>query len=628
MVEKLTGKWLDIVIAVVAVAMFAYHMTATQVLLQGPVEHLSTHLSFGLILIFLGMIKNRPKLWPMMLLLILMVLGSAGYIRYNYDALEVRMGVATTADIFVGVAIVAMVYLAVWVSFGVTLAMTGALLYAYIMFGHYLPEPWGHMYFPFARVMNLTVMGVTGAGMFGELLSASANLIYLFMVYGALLTATGAGAGFLELGKIVGRKLRGGPAIAAVVASTLIGMITGSVAANILIAGQVTIPLMKKHGFKAHQAGGIEAAASTGSQIMPPVMGASGFIMATLLGVPYATVMMMAFTPAFLYFLSVGAYVQFMAVREKIPVSADKVNYKDMFVNLPLFLVSLLTIIVLLLLGFSPAFAGFWAIISLVLVSMINKQTRPSLSRLLSGVVQGAKAGGGIAAVSALLGPLVVAVTATGMGMKISSSVEAWSFGSIELALFITFWVSILLGTGLITVAAYVIMAAVVAPALIRLGLEPAQVHFFILYGAVFGYVTPPEAMASLVASRVAGSGFWTTSWVGMRVGMPGLLLPFMIAWSPELLWLPKASKDVFVIVPIFLATIFALVGIAMMFNRAYLAMLNWWQMLIAAVSVFCCMAFLLQRNYLVFFVGTAAFILLTVWQYATKAAENKVAAT
>jgi TRAP transporter 4TM/12TM fusion protein len=271
-----------------------------------------------------------------------------------------------------------------------------------------------------------------------------------------------------------------------VVTSALVGTITGSVGANIATTGSFTIPLMKKAGYKPEEAGAIEAAASTGGQIMPPIMGAAAFAMAGVTGIPYLTIAVVAIIPAIIYFLVLALYAISRAGRRGLTTHVEEVDYKEMLLRSPLFFIPLAAIVFSLMNGKTLMYAAFSGIVSAILLSLIRRQTRGSLAGWIRGFTTGALSGAQIAASVGCIGIILQVITLTGVGIKLPALVEAWSGGNVSLALLIVAVVSIILGCGVSTLAVYLIVAIVAAPVMLNLGIPMLVAHFFIFYFACF----------------------------------------------------------------------------------------------------------------------------------------------
>ncbi|MBW1767410.1 MAG: TRAP transporter fused permease subunit, partial [Deltaproteobacteria bacterium] len=371
---------------------------------------------------------------------------------------------------------------------------------------------------------------------YGMFLHQSATYMIFFVLFGGLLQATGVSESFMELGKAVGTKFRSGPAQTAVISSGLIGMVMGAGVANVAFTGPITIPVMKKAGYTPEQAGAVEAAASAGGQIMPPIMAVAAFLMAGILGISYGKVIYAAAIPAIIYFVSIFWAVHLYALKQGLTtttkVAVDTGIIKRRF---PIFLAPVALIIVLLSMNYSASFAAFWAIITLLVLSCIRKETRLSWGRLIEGFRKGCVAASSLAVAIATIGVITAMIKLTGVGLEIAYTVEEWSMGIPFIAVFICMCVTILLGCGMPIPAAYALVAIVVAPVLTRLGLEGLHVHLFILYFAAFSTLSPPVASAPLMASSISGGSYFRTAIESMRVAAPAFIIPWLFLWNSNM---------------------------------------------------------------------------------------------
>lgn len=528
---------LDLAIAVVAIAMGLYHMINCYYSIVGTIQHRMIHLAFALTLIFLAAIKPKKTAW-VYALLIAASLGAIGYLWLNLERLLFDMGFPLPPDVVVGFLTLFVVFTACWLSFGYILPLMALLLLLYGFLGHYLGGP----VLSTNEIITTVALTFGSYDLWGTILVISANVIFLFVFFGGLLSSLKATDFFVELGKVVGKYSRSGPAMTAVVSSLMMGMTTGQATPNIAVTGAFTIPLMKRVGYKPEVAASIEAAASGGSQIMPPIMGAGAFVMADLLGVPYSTIIMMAAIPGVLYFCSVAFFVHFHAVRSRVQPLPEQVDLPRLIATGPLFIVPIVIILTLFYLGFPAMLAAFWGVGSLVILSFLRKQGRPTLGDLLKGCVVGATTGAKVAVACATLGPIIALVTKTGLGLTVGYSVEAWAHGSLFLGLLILAGAVIILGLEVPTVAAYLIAAMMAIPALVRMGLEPMQAHMFAFYFGAFSALTPPVGMAAIVASRIAGAPYIKTALHSINAAIAGFLIPFVFAYNGALLLLPESS--------------------------------------------------------------------------------------
>ena len=524
---------MDLAIVVVGFAMFLYHMVSTQYLFVSAFGHQDIHLSFVLVLIFLGALAKAETLWQRMLQtgLIVLSLAATCYVFFNLNHLEEVVGFPGRLDVVIGVLLIVLVVEATRQVWGITLPIVATIFVLYFLFGNSLPGVMHHEHFDFNYVVSYLSIGLSG--IYGLFLGISANQVFLFVVFGSLLGIIKINDLFFEMGKGVGRVFQGGPGQTAVVSSALVGMVTGAAVANVAIVGSFTIPFMKRIGYRPEIAAAIEATASTGGQIMPPVMGASAFLMAAFLGVPYATVMVAAIVPAVLYFWCCVLGVQFISVSEGIKAPKEAIDKRMIYRRLPLFLVPLLILIALLAMHYSPSDAAFWTIIVAVALSCIGKETRPGPRELVRCIAGGAVVGAQIGISLAIVGLLAQTMITTGLGDKIAGLVEVFSGGHVLLALILTMAVSIVLGCGIPTSAAYALVAIVVVPGIIRLGVAPLSAHFFAFYFAVISALTPPVALASLAAAGIAKANYYKTSLSAFKLAISGFIIPFLIVYNP-----------------------------------------------------------------------------------------------
>ncbi|UCF57436.1 MAG: TRAP transporter fused permease subunit [Deltaproteobacteria bacterium] len=536
-----SSKVIDIAITLVAMAMVVYHLISTQYLLLGPIEHQNTHLGFSLILVFLSSLKKSRRLWPLTLAFLLCAVLAVTYIQVFYIDLENRMEFPMVWDLVIGALLIVAVLEGTRRALGLVLTAVALFFIAYALFGQYLPRPFG--IFPISVTQLVYELSTGFTGIYGVVLSVSANYIFLFVLLGGILKVAGGPRFFREIGLVVGRMLKGGPAMTAVVGSSLVGSVTGAPSANIAITGSFTIPLMKQSGYRPEQAGAIEAAASTGGQIMPPVMSAAAFLMAGITGISYARVMLAALLPAILYYISIGLYVQLQAMKMNLrPLSGERANLREILLSAPSFIVPLIVIIVLFVIGYTPMYVGFWAVVTSFALGLVRKETRPSLTQWVEGFTSGAVMGAAIGVSCAAIGVMVKVLTMTGLGIRLPAIVEAWSGGNLFLALIMVMFASLILGCGVPTAPAYIMVAIAGAPVLLKLGLTVLQAHFFVFYFAVMSMLTPPVAPAAVVSSSLARTSFMKTAIEEIKPAIAGFLVPFMIIWCPILIMEPQAS--------------------------------------------------------------------------------------
>ena len=517
--------------------MVIYHLVYSQTYLQGVSGHQIFHLGFALILVFLMSIQNSFKHYPLKLAAVLLSAGCFIYLRISYERLELYgMYQATNLDLAAGIVLILLCLEATRQRFGLVLPALALLCIAYTFFGHYLPGPLKTLPMNWDVIVERLSIGFSETGIFGPILRVSAIFMFLFMLFAALVEVCGATEFFNQLGKLIARRFKAGPALAAVLTSGLMGSVTGQAGANVTITGSYTIPAMKQVGYKPYQAGAIEAAASTGGPIIPPVMGVAAFLITAITGISYTKIIAVAAVPALFYILSCALYVQFQAAKMNIVPRVEEVNYRELIFRSPLFLGSLLIIITLFVIGKTALYVSFWACITIIFLSFLRKLTRPSLRELMNGFVRGASLGSSIAVTCATLGIIVATITGTGLGIKLPVAVGNLCGQNLLPLLLMTAVVAIILGIGLPASASYLVVAIVLAPLLIKLGVELLPAHLFAFYFANFSYLTPPVAIAALFGAQLAGASYMRTSIESAKVGVAGFVLPFMIIWSPAFL--------------------------------------------------------------------------------------------
>lgn len=469
---------------------------------------------------------------------ILAVLGMTVnlYLYFNIDAISKRAGVMHLTDYIMGAIAILLVLEAARRCVGKELAILAGLFLLYAYLGPYLPGPLMHRGFGVKRLIDH--MYISAEGIYGIPLGTSASIIFLFILFGAFLAESGLSEFFTNISMAIAGHTIGGPAKVSIIASGFLGMINGSAAANVVTTGAFTIPLMKKTGYHDYFAGAVEAVASTGGQIMPPVMGAAAFIMAEYLGVPYKTIMITAIIPAVLYYVTLWINVHFEAARlglqgvpkSQLPKAGAEFRSRGHLI-IPVFL-----LIALMMMNYTPSYAAFYSIVCLVIVSFFRKQTRMRLKKLIAALQSGAKQSLSVASACAVVGLVVGVVTITGLGLQLANMIIYLSGGVLIFTLVLTMIACIILGMGMPTSAAYIVAATVASPALTKLGVGQMTAHMFVFYFAVLSAITPPVALASYAGAGVANASPSKVGWTAVRLGLLGFIVPFIYVYSPELL--------------------------------------------------------------------------------------------
>lgn len=475
-----------------------------------------------------------PPVWDIVLLAV--TLFAFGYILKNYTVIAKRGGYSLTADLIVaGIALVLIFEGARRACRN--LAVLGLVFLLYNFLGRFLPGDLGHVGFSLKRVLNHMIWG--SQGIFGVGIGVSATYIFLFVLFGAYLKYSGFSQFINDIALTLVGRTAGGPAKVAVLASALLGMINGSAIANVATTGTITIPMMKKTGYRKEFAAAVEAVASTGGQFAPPIMGAVGFVMAEFMGVSYTAVLLAAAIPAFLYYLTLLFAVHFEAKRLGLSgLSAENIpNAMVVLKKQGHLLIPLVVLIALLSFGFTPLFAAVVSIFATVFASWLRKETRMTWSVIVQATVEGARSAISVGMSCAIIGVIIGTVSLTGLGLSFGYLIlKIVGDGQLYLGGLMVMLMSTILGMGVPGVAAYVIVATVSVPVLIQTGAIPMAAHMFCLIYACLSNISPPVAMSSYVASGIAGSDQTKTSLIAVKLGLTGFILPFFFLDNPVLL--------------------------------------------------------------------------------------------
>jgi len=514
----------------------------------------SIHLSFGLCLIFLlyptSKKWSRTKLHPLDAVLSILGVLAPMYIVIAYQSLVTRAGQTTPFDLVAGFIGILLVLEAARRVVGIPMVIVALVFIVYAFIGPYIPGKLAHRG---ARVDTLIQhLYFTTEGIFGIPLGVSSTFIFLFILFGAYLERTGLGQLFIDLANSVAGWAAGGPAKVAVLSSALMGTVSGSSVANVVGTGSFTIPMMKKLGYKPEFAGAVEATASTGGQLMPPIMGAAAFLMAEFTGVPYGRVIGAAALPALLYYFGVWSGVHYEAKRLGLKGlnREDLPKLKRIIVERGHLIIPLVAIVYLLVTGFTPMKAALWAIILSILSSMMRKSTRIKPIEIIKGLEAGARGALGVIAATACAGIIIGVVTLTGLGLKLGSVLVDIANGNLVITLFFTMITSILLGMGVPTTANYVITSTIAAPAIVMIlaqkaGLDPNAVapahivlpaHMFAFYFGIIADVTPPVALAAFAGAGIAKANPMKTGVNATKLAIAAFLVPYIFVMNPQML--------------------------------------------------------------------------------------------
>lgn len=501
----------------------------------------SIHLGFALALIFLlfparkkNLKKNKVVWYDILLALIAIVVGA--YWPLMIDELVMRVGRLTDLDFYIGLAGILLVLEATRRTVGLPITIIVVIFLVYALYGPYMPGFIAHRGLDLTRLVQ--TMFYTTEGIFGTPLGVSSTFIFLFLLFGSFLVKTGVGQYFNDLAVAIAGRSIGGPAKVAIFSSALQGTISGSSVANVVTSGAFTIPMMKRLGYKKEFAGAVEAASSTGGQLMPPVMGAAAFLMVEFIGgISYWEIAKAAAIPAILYFTGIWIMTHFEAKRlglrgltkEELP--AKKEIMKDLYLLLPI-----VAVLILLMSGMSVMRSALWSILLTVVLSGLKKKTRMGLKGIIEALVDGARTALAVASATAAAGIIVGVVTKTGLGLKLANGLIELADGKLLLILLFTMIASLILGMGSPTTANYVITSTIAAPAIILMGVPDLSAHLFVFYFGIVADITPPVALAAFAAAAVSGGEPIKTGIDSSKLAIAAFIIPYMFVLSPELL--------------------------------------------------------------------------------------------
>ena len=633
--RKLTGK-VALFITIVAILMSAFHLFTAWHGTLLAMKQRSLHLIFAFTLgfaLYPGFKKSsKDKIDITDWLLIILSVGVWGYIFFNVEAIALKGGQMSTTDMVLGV-------LSVLLTLEVTRRVVGPelpivtivfLLFAY--FGRHMPGIFAHRGFNVTRIVSHMYM--TTEGIMGTPLGVSSTFVFMFILFGSFLDKTGVGEFFIDFAYALTGSTRSGPAMTSVLSSGLMGSISGSSVANTVTTGAFTIPLMKSVGYKPHYAGAVEATASTGGQIMPPVMGAAAFIMADFTGFPYISIVKAAIIPAVLYYIAVGTMVHLEACklglkgmpRESLP-KVSNILRKQGYLTLPL-----IAIIFMLVKQYPPTMAALTGIVIGVIVAMtvslIKKDNSFTPKDILGAMEAGAKGAVGVACACACAGMIVGVVTLTGFGLKIAEVIVQIAQGRLIPTLLLTMVSSIILGMGLPTTAKYIVLATMAVPAITKLGVNLMSAHLFILYFGVVADVTPPVALAAYAGAGIAGANSMKTGFQAFKLAIGAFIIPYIFVINPHLImvdsivgttvnWLPVTAA-----LPTIVTALIGTICLAGTVESYLFGNLRIWQRIILLLAAFA----LLDPKLLTDAIGLAALAFIFVTQKMLN--KNKPAAT
>lgn len=536
------SQWQKHIITIVAVAYSLFHLYITFYPMPTLLQR-ALHVGIGALLIFLvypaaKKYSKRGIMWFDWILGILALI-TAGYLCYEYDALmTTRGGIPNENDIIFAIITTLIVIEAARRLTGYILIIFSLLflLYPFISSMDFMPDRLLTRYYDIGDIFGQLYL--KNEGLYSSAIGASVSFIFLFILFGAFLAKSGMGKLFNDLALALAGSRQGGPAKVAVISSGFMGSINGAAVANVVSTGAFTIPLMKKIGYHPNFAGAVEASASVGGQILPPIMGASAFIMAETTGVKYSTIALAALLPALLYYISVIAQVHFRAGKRNL-----KGLSKDQLPQLKLVMkerghmfIPIIALVAFLIESVPVGYAASYTILITIVVSWLRKETRMGLKEIIEALEDGAKQSLPVMAACAVVGIIIGVVNLTSFGTVMTSYIVTFGAGSLLLTLILTMLASIVLGMGLPSIPAYIITATMAAPALADFNIPLLVSHMFVFYFGIFANITPPVALASFAGAGIAGGDPMRTGWQSLKLALAGFIIPFIFVYNPNML--------------------------------------------------------------------------------------------
>ncbi len=541
-VRKFSNKKIVLLVSAIAILYSLFHLYIT----FNPMPALqqrALHVAVGIALIFVlypvTKKQDRKKVAWYDWILFFLALGSAGYLIVEYTQIVTsRGGIPNTLDIMVAIMTVVLVLEAARRVTGIILPIIALIFLAYPFISHmnWVPLKMATRQYDLGDIFGQLFLKTEG--LYSTAIGASVNFIFLFILFGAFLARSGMGQFFNDLALALAGHKQGGPAKVAVISSGFMGSINGAAVANVVGTGAFTIPLMKKIGYSRNFSGAVEASASVGGQILPPIMGASAFIMAETTGIAYGTIALAALIPAVLYFLGVIMQVHFRAGKDNLKgiPKANLPKVREIMKERGHLLLPIVFLVVLLYQNLPIAHAAFYTIISTVVVAAFRKNTRMSFKDILGALESGAKQSLSVMVACAVVGIIIGVVSLTSFGNVMTSSITSLGADSLFLTLFFTMIASMVLGMGLPSIPAYIITATMAAPALAEFGIPILVAHMFVFYFGIFANITPPVALAAFAGAGISGGDPMRTGFNALKLSIAGFIIPYLFVYNPAML--------------------------------------------------------------------------------------------
>jgi TRAP transporter 4TM/12TM fusion protein len=604
-------------LTVIGVALSLFQLYTAGIVAMTAMRHRSVFLTCILVMTFLtkplykGARKDKLNAAMVVDLILIGISIFIGlYIFIDLQGIFERQGDWSAWDFRVGITLVLLVLEVTRRVIGLNLTIIAVVFLLFGYFGPYAPELIVHKGYSVERIA--TTLSLTTEGIFGLPLGVASTFVFIFILFGAFLDKTGAGTFFINLSYSITGRFSGGPAKTAVVASGFMGSVAGSAVANVVATGSFTIPMMKKIGYRPHVAAAVEAAASTGGQLMPPIMGAGAFLMAEFTQTPYLEIVKIAFIPAVLYFFSVILFVHFEAQKEGI-WGLPKEQLPRMAQTLKEgihFIIPVAILITVLVMNYSPMMAGFISILAVYATALIRKRSRISLGTLIKTLEQGARNAIMVAVACAAAGISVGLVNLTGTGLRFSSLIVSLSQGIPLLALILVALTSLLLGMGLPVTASYIVLIILAGPGLTDLGIPLLTAHMIVFWYSQDANVTPPVALESFAASGIAGSSPMKTAFTSWKLAKGLYIIPIIMAYHPLLLNGPTPE-----VIKTVIFSIFSIIAFVACMERYFLIHLNWPETVLQGAAAL----LLIWASPLYNYLGLVLFLALVVYQIVRK---------
>ncbi|MFA9485742.1 MULTISPECIES: TRAP transporter permease [unclassified Moraxella] len=598
------GKATSYIIAALAIAYSIFHLYITFNPLPELIQR-SVHVAVGIGLIFLiypaTKKSARNKVAPFDWIWLIASLSTAGYLIWQYqDIVSVRGGIPNQLDVMFSIIAVLVVLEGARRITGWILPIFALIFLAYPFISHidFMPDRLLTRAYDMGDIFGQLYLKTEG--LYSTAIGASVTFIFLFILFGAFLARSGMGQLFNDLALALAGHKQGGPAKVAVISSGFMGSINGAAVANVVGTGAFTIPLMKKVGYDKNFAGAVEASASVGGQILPPIMGAAAFIMAETTGVKYSTIALAATLPALLYYLGVIAQVHFRAGKNNLTgISKDNLpQVKAVLKARGHMLLPIVFLVYLLAKNMPVGYAAAYTIGVTVIVSWLRPETRMGLSDIVAALIDGAKQSLSVMAACVVVGIVIGVVNLTSFGTVMTSSIVTLGAGSLFLTLLLTMIASMVLGMGLPSIPAYIITATMAAPALANFDVPVLVAHMFVFYFGIFANITPPVALAAFAGAGISGGDPMKTGWQSLKLALAGFIVPFMFVYNPNMMMIDTTDIAVtakefampawHVIISVAITSIIGVLALSSAVEGYFKAPMPIWQRIILAVGAFC----------------------------------------